>query len=201
MSPRMVRLKREINPVYLIITEGHTEENYFRGFLTQLEPKVRNRFRIKNPTDTDVMGLLKVATDSRRQMDLDPEKGDRVFCVLDHPNVSSEVLRKANDQAGRYGIDLIVSSPCFELWFLLHFRSVCASMDQDEIIGELKKYLPKYKKGDQRTHAILEENTERAIENASRIELRNIAEVRNPSTNIQELIIFIRRIKGKGGFR
>ncbi len=55
---------------------------------------------------------------SRRRI----EDYDQVWCVLDVD--THETLEEALREAGRLGIHMAVTNPCFELWLLWHFEEV-----------------------------------------------------------------------------
>jgi len=53
---------------------------------------------------------------------------DEIWCVFDvdaHPK-----LAEAIELAGRHGIEVAVSSPCFELWFILHYEDQTAHIER-----------------------------------------------------------------------
>ena len=55
---------------------------------------------------------------------------DQIWCVFDrdeHPNFT-EAVSLAHD----HGINLAVSNPCLELWFLLHFEDQTAHIERGE---------------------------------------------------------------------
>ena len=58
-------------------------------------------------------------------------------------------LNKAlvNDEKRHITVDAIVSVPCFELWFLLHFEDVHAPIHRDEVLRRLRQHLRDYEKG------------------------------------------------------
>ncbi|OYT45765.1 hypothetical protein B6U90_02460 [Thermoplasmatales archaeon ex4484_6] len=192
MTPRVRRI-RSTNPIYLIVTEGETEQKYFEGLRRRCPRKIVNRIYVKNPNDTDLMSLIKYCCDQIHQMELNTGKGDRIFCVVDYPQ-NEKVIPNSLKMTGKKGIELIFSRPCFELWFLLHFKRVFASLNNREIMKELKKKLPKYRKADKRIFEKMEGMTETAISNAESIGITNLSDIRNPSTNVQELVKFILKL-------
>ena len=69
---------------------------------------------------------------------------DQVWCVFDvdeHPN-----LDEACDQARANAVELAISNPCVELWFLLHFQNQSAYLDRHEALAKLKSHMPSYEK-------------------------------------------------------
>ena len=99
---------------------------------------------------------------------------DRLFCVFDRDRHAT--YQAAIDRArGARGIPVqtITSVPCFEYWLLLHFtytdrafagagnRSPC-----DEVMGELRRHLPDYAKGNRGIYMQTKVNIDRAINHA-----------------------------------
>ena len=80
---------------------------------------------------------------------------------------------------------LLVSNPCIELWYLLHFEKCYAELTQNTCIKKLKRHLEHYAKG---TLALnekrqLSEKTSEATARAKVLETYN-----NPSTTIYKMI-------------
>ena len=83
------------------------------------------------------------------------------------------------------GAVLLVSNPCVELWYLLHFEDCHAELTQNACIKKLKKHLEHYTKG---TLALNEkqqlfDKTLEATAKAKVLETYN-----NPSTTIYKMI-------------
>lgn len=69
---------------------------------------------------------------------------DEVWCVCDvdeHPNLDEACQLAAADF-----IQLAVSSPCFELWALLHFQDQTAEIHRHDAQSIIKRHLPRYGK-------------------------------------------------------
>ena len=80
---------------------------------------------------------------------------------------------------------LMVSNPCIELWYLLHFEKCHAELTQNVCIKKLKRHLEHYTKG---TLALnekqqLSEKTSEATARAKMLDTYN-----NPSTTIYKMI-------------
>ncbi len=80
---------------------------------------------------------------------------------------------------------LLVSNPCIELWYLLHFEECHAELTQNACIKKLKRHLEYYTKG---TLALnekqqLSDKTSEATARAKVLEIHN-----NPSTTIYKMI-------------
>lgn len=80
---------------------------------------------------------------------------------------------------------MLVSNPCIELWYLLHFEECHAELTQSACIKKLKRHLEHYVKG---TLALnekqqLSDRTSEATARAKVLETYN-----NPSTTIYKMI-------------
>lgn len=197
MSPRVIHLRSQKH-LYLIVTEGNTEKYYFEGLKEGFPREVQTMIRVLNPNDTDLSSLIKFSCDQISRLDLDLDGGDRLFLVVDHPIKWTKEMQKWIKEAQRRGIEIIITRPCFELWFLLHQGPFNRSMSAKEIISELKKYIPKYRKADPQIYHKLKSRTDEAIRNGRRIEC-DINNVKNPSTGVHMVVEFLIRIVVKEG--
>lgn len=135
---------RKIRKRIYIICEGEkTEHNYFNGF------KERNSGVEIIPIGgqyTDPKNIVEFAEKRIDKWSIDFEYGDAVWCVFDVDRNSDHVLKEANDYAISKNINVGLSNPCFELWFLLHFKDVFSSITCEEVIHDLKRHIKNYKK-------------------------------------------------------
>ena len=83
------------------------------------------------------------------------------------------------------GAVLLVSNPCIELWYLLHFEECHAELTQNACIKKLKRHLEHYTKGALALNEKqqLSDKTSGAMERAQVLETYN-----NPSTTIYKMI-------------
>jgi hypothetical protein len=112
---------------------------------------------------------------------------DHVWCVFDvdqHP-----LVPEARQQARANAIDLAVSNPCFELWFVLHFQDQTAHIERHKVQRLCREHMPGYQKSPDcdalRPHQA--EATERAIKLENWQASRDNAGG-NPSTGVHRLI-------------
>ena len=137
-------------PLILIVCEGeNTEPQYLDGFVKACKnPRVR--IRLHDGTGVP-MTLVRIAKDAKadaakrakREGD-DFLRYDSVWCVFDvdqHPDIPA-AMTMANDN----GIDLAISSPCFELWLILHFRDCPGGMHRHKLLNLMKKHIADYDK-------------------------------------------------------
>lgn len=74
-------------------------------------------------------------------------------------------------------IHLVISNPCFEIWYLLHKRYSTKKYDESEqVISELKNYQgwDNYSKSDNDTYEKTILDVDKAIKNAKRLEKEHI---------------------------
>lgn len=137
----------------LLVCEGKkTEPNYFKSLrkelrLTTVEVKIVGQGAAPK---TVVKKAVELARDRKQEVHRgrDGIEYDHVWCVFDveqtHQNPS---LPAALDQAAATGIDVALSNPCFEYWFLLHFTNCGQLLSNCKgVLLELKKHLPNYEK-------------------------------------------------------
>jgi hypothetical protein len=69
---------------------------------------------------------------------------DEVWCVFD---VDDFEIGSAVQRAGRAGLELAISDPCFELWLLLHHEDCRAFQNgYKDVVRRLKKHVVGYDK-------------------------------------------------------
>lgn len=106
-----------------IFYEGETERIYLQHF----ENREYNVEIIPVPTEhTDARGIVLYAKKYIEAEKLDLKLGDRGYCVFDSdPKSNPDIKQTFNilhgcEKKGLYGI---YSNPCFEVWFVLHYRT------------------------------------------------------------------------------
>lgn len=133
-SPRRLRRQRQVEPrrEILVFTEGRrTEPHYLKHW--EREHRDRVLLHVSDFHGTP-RSLVDHAVDAKRQAVREARRGrgrahDEVWCVFDqdeHPNI-----REALEKAAANGIGVVLSNPCIELWFLLHFSDQTAHVDRE----------------------------------------------------------------------
>ena len=130
---------------------------------------------------------------------------DRVYCVFDrdqHKNFSHTVKKISELKTSGEPFFAITSTPCFEIWLLLHFDYLShpfmptkKSSPCDQAISELRKKatLDSYKKGIGGIYAKLSgHKMQEAIKYAKRLlkDNKNTGSD-NPETNVHELVEYL----------
>lgn len=191
----------------LIVCEGEkTEPNYFTELVNYYKLNTAN-VEIDGRCGSSPKSVLERA---EHLYVVEKNKGDaydRVYCVFDKDSheTYNETLDKIENKNPPEVYFVAKSVPCFEYWLLLHFEFTTRPFHRtgkssiaDEVIKELKKYIPSYKKGDEDIFSQLKDQLEFAKANAIRVQ--NSAKQNhtdNPSTTIHELIDYLQNIQTK----
>lgn len=186
---------RKRKKVIFIATEGKnkTERLYFKKFNSD---KVQMRFA--KGGSTDPVNMVSELLSECKDMGFDPEAGDMAYCVLDSDfsiNKNNQ-MALADKKAKKNDLSLIVSSPCFEIWYLCHYEySTKIFGSNEEVIDELKKRMPQYDKNKEDMYEILLQMKDNAVENAKKLEKYNLQSGKKlhtvefmPSTEVYRII-------------
>lgn len=183
----------------LIVCEGSkTERNYFHDLATQ--------YRLSDGVVTVVglgqapMQVVKEAQKLQRSERRAGEAYDKVFCVFDRDEHND--FEQASTMARSNRINLARSWPCFEFWFLLHFRYTRVPFARsgpnspaDACLRELKECWPEYAKNLERLFQVLRNSLEDAKRHAERAATDAAqTEEPNPSTEAHELVTYLQSL-------
>lgn len=194
-SKKRNRQNRKEKPMIIITAEGRneTEARYFNGFKTPDCPYIIKFHKTGHLTDP-----TKLAESIRKRWDdeeADVRTGDMAFVVVDLDNKEGKAKEIQQLVAKNRVEKFIVSNPCFEIWYLLHYEySTRSYMNADAVIKELKKHYPGYEKTSD-MHTLLKDKMKEAIARAERLENYHDAEEHqhpdvncNPYTDIHKLV-------------
>lgn len=165
---------KKINPTLFVFCEGDTEEAYvnmlkslFRLSSIQIHPKIGGN----NIT-------FKYMENYKKDKPTHEKDINYLMYDLDVPEII-ERLNKINDSI------LLLSNPCIELWFLLHFKNHKAHNDNAYFCKELKNRNNTYKKGviDKKLKEKLTTKIDEAIKRA-----KNLTASKNPSSTVYKLL-------------
>ena len=172
---------RKEKSLVLIVPEGtETEKAYFQHFNRPEKPvKIKVVENSSDGAKTDYAYLLRKAIGYKNKYSLSKAKGDSVWVVADGDidyktpgaaEAKESALLEARSAAEKNGISILISNPCFELWYYLHFDfSTGFIKDYTSMREKLLPYLPDYEKN-RDVYDQLCEKTERAIANAMSLE-------------------------------
>ena len=157
--------------IILIAAEGinMTESKYLRGF-----DDVSFKLSFVTDKSTDPVNLMKSLIKTAEENNLSAELKDLAFCLVDadvNPKKDRQIRQADKLAADSKIASLIVSNPCFEIWFLCHHDySSHQYYSSNEVISALKKIYPDYNKNDERMYSKTIDKVQKAIENAKRLE-------------------------------
>ena len=172
---RKARMSKEkqMKPNFFVFCEGETEIAYVK-FLRSL---------YRAPIQVIVKkGKSNISEDyiERSQNEYVRTEQDKVFLMYDlDVDGILEQLQKIPKA------ELIVSNPCVELWFLLHYQEQKTEISSDKCIKELQKISKEYKKGSlsEEEKDVLAKNKDQALERA-----KKLVEFQNPSSMVYKLL-------------
>jgi hypothetical protein len=182
----------------LVVTEGEKTETLYISLLVK---ELRATNVVVDICGEECGSDPQTVVEYARKRFIEDKTYDICFCVMDrdnHPlvrfNTALELATKSNSL--RRSFSAIVSDPCIEYWFLLHFkycrapftnkgqksRAACA-------LDSLTTELPIYAKNSLAAFEALLERTDEAISNAKRGLLDvDVTSEPNPSTNLHTMV-------------
>ena len=193
------RKNRKTKENILFEFEGNnkTEEIYFRNFQERGNPY---NIKFAYGHDTNPVGMVKSLISYMKKEDISIENDDKIYCVFDadiDPNKQKRI-DEAIKLASENGIEVIISIPCFELWYRLHFSYTSRVYSSNkEIINDLKNYIPNYEKNIN-VYDIIRDKTDVAIENSKKLEKQQIKDGKvisniscNPYTSVYKPVEYM----------
>lgn len=180
-------------PRILILCEGvATEPNYFKA--------LKADFGLSSVRVQKTETLANMMKRVEREVAEDPTQ-DEIWCVLDHDERVTEIrrfrswLQKPRSKTAPK-VYPAISVPCFEYWFLIHFRFTTRGYRGTagrsacwQVIQDLKSYLKNYGKTDSSTYLRCRELLDTAIENARRIPVNSAS-----ATGVGRLVERLRQL-------
>mgnify|MGYP002650374766 FL=1 len=192
------KVSRKTKKIILVGAEGknQTERKYFKAF-----NQVQSEYKIMagKGNNTDPVGVVEDLLKSAKQEELDLKDGDMLACFIDvdFKKGRDQELRAAMKLARQNNISVFLSNPCFEIWYLLHFRySTKLYGSNEEVIKELGSYISDYSKSKD-VYDLIENKIDQALLNTKRLESYHLENGTNdrlkklPSTEAYKLIEMI----------
>ncbi|HML75633.1 MAG TPA: RloB family protein [Anaerohalosphaeraceae bacterium] len=192
----------------LIVCEGkETEPNYFNHLKNKLRlPAQLIEIEIipGNVCGSAARSIVNYAIQKIRNSKRN-NPFDLVWCLIDVEAPIQTTLKEAYDHVLSYiapkdvqtKLQLILSNPCFEFWYILHFEKTCRAFALNaEAISSLKRHIPQYDKGNKTIPEQLYNKTATAINNSKLVlkeknqrdeDLRNC----NPSTHVHKIVQYL----------
>ena len=163
--------RRARRPIIFLVAEGKnkTETLYFRD----LGQDANRIIKFAPGNHTDPVNMVNELKSYLAENDFSQDLGDKAYCLIDADvnAAKNEQIAKAEELAKKAGIEIILSVPCFEIWFLCHFiYSTKQYTSSAEVVTELQKYIPGYDKSTAGVYERIKSLTATALDNAARLE-------------------------------
>jgi hypothetical protein len=164
---------KQMKPNFFVFCEGETEMAYVK-FLRSL---------YRAPIQViPKKGKSNISEDyiERSQNDYVRTGQDKVFLMYDlDVDGMLEHLQKIPNA------ELLVSNPCIEIWFLLHYQEQKADITSEKCVQKYQKVSKEYRKGvlSEEEKKVFVENRELAVERA-----KKLSPFQNPSTTVFKLL-------------
>jgi hypothetical protein len=186
----------------LIVCEGtKTEPNYLEGLKSVYSLSSAN-IKIAHSGATHPRGIVEFTLE-----EMDKNEYDRAYCVFDtegeqkHLDALQVIAASPEGKAKR--LFAITSSPCFEVWLLLHFAYTSAPFAAtgkrsagEMVVAKLIVHIADYKKGQKGLFEVMLSRLDAAIANAKKLEKHNKESgTTNPHTKVHDLVEYLRAIK------
>ena len=164
---------KKIKQTYFVFCEGESEDAYI-SFL-------RSHYRVPIQIITKVMrNKISEASVKRTLSHYPVDYKDKMYLLydLDIPEMLDKLL-KIKDA------ELLVSNPCFEIWYILHYCNQTAEISTPQCIKKIGSLCKNYCKGSicEKLKGKLTSDMNKARERAKRLTLHQ-----NPSTSVYLLI-------------
>lgn len=164
---------KTMKPNFFVFCEGETEVTYISHLRSQYRVPIQI---IPRKSDSNIS--IRYIKNCKR--DYIETENDKTFLMFD-----LDVDGMLEHLQGIPNAILLVSNPCIELWYLLHFEECRAVMTQNDCVKKLKRHLEHYTKGSLalKDKQILSDKISAASQRAKSLKLYD-----NPSTTIYKII-------------
>lgn len=173
--------------------KNKTEKQYFLSFQEQ-HGKYSIQF-VNTGFDTDPAGMLKSMESAWKRYELSVKNGDKAYIVLDVDCSLHKMQLVKKLQESSKSIRFIVSNPCIEVWFILHFKYTTHQFkDSKEPKRELAKYIPGYEENMNVSEFLrprleeAEKNVEKLILHFESLDIKWGSIDCNPMTDVMEIL-------------
>ena len=187
----------------LIVCEGSkTEPIYFKSLKDQLRLAM---------IDVEIVGegaapitVVNSAINLREERKCIAKKSltkagyEIIYCVFDvEAPTPHGSLTNAIGMAHAHNLEVILSNPCFEYWYILHFRKTSAPFNSSQDVkSALREEHPAYNESDTTIFDVIYPKTGKAIKHSKEVlneqhndpeDLRNC----NPSTHVHKIVEYL----------
>ena len=122
-------------------------------------------------------------------------RGDHAFCVMDVDNCKDDDFREALKYSEKNRIQIILSNPCFEVFFLLHFIDEIPNLSSKEMKKELSNHIDGYRETGDYWNYLLNNQSD-ALKRSSSYQLESDSVINGIlGTNVWVLFDLVERLK------
>lgn len=180
MAKQRISKGKTIRPTFFVFCEGESEESYVRY--------LKAKFRLPIEIKSKVAGLSinnRYISSCKKGMPTHEKDKDFLIYDLDRDDVWERLQRIQN-------ATIIVSVPCFELWYLLHCQDQRAYLTSIECLAKLQRHISEYQKGAicEKVKAKLNDKADCAKKRACKLSYPS-----NPSTNMHLLVEELEKVQ------
>jgi len=189
------------NKIELIVCEGSkTEVAYFTAWRSKLRWSTV-KIDVISPSESESIAVVERAISKKKEMERLGFPYEKVWCVVDVEIPPHKTLDEAWEKATKTdGLELILTNPCIEYWFLLHFQKRTAPFESNrDVMEALKAVHRSYRKSRigfddlyPRTATAIQRSKEVLQENNCGEYLRDC----NPSTHVHRIVEHLQNIAG-----
>jgi len=193
------KASRTPNKIELIVCEGSiTEPAYFNALKSKLRLRAV-QINVISPSESKPIAVVERAITKKKEMAKLGIPYEKVWCVVDVEIPPHTTLDEAWEKArATDGLELIVTNPCIEYWFLLHFKKHTAPFGNNaDVMDALKAVHRSYKKSHidfdglyKYTATAIKHSKEVIEEKGCGEDLRNY----NPSTHVHKIVEHLQNI-------
>ena len=190
---------RKPNKIELIVCEGsRTEPAYFNTLKRKLQLRAV-QIDVISPSESEPIAVVEHAISKKKEMAKLGIPYEKVWCVVDVEISPHKTLNKAWKKAMKIdGLEFILTNPCIEYWFLLHFNKHTAPFNKNgDVMKALTAVHTSYKKS-RIGFDILYPRTATAIKHSKEVlEEKKCGEYLrdcNPSTHVHKIVEHLRNI-------
>jgi len=134
MKTKRISKNKKIRPTFFVFCEGKTEKTYINYL----------RFQYKLPIEIKVKkkgGDINERYINNVKSNYTKHKKDETFLIYDSdiPEIVTKLRLIRN-------VEPLLSNPCFEIWYLLHYQPQNTELTSSRCLSELGKHINGYKK-------------------------------------------------------
>lgn len=187
--------------ILIVCEDSKSSPDYFEKFRTTLRLSTVNVEVCGKECGSAPISVVNYAKEKKQSVKTSTiiDGYDEIFCVVDvdEHNTLDDAVQTARDN----GIDLIISNPCFEYWYILHFEKTGSPYnDRPQLYKGLKAHLKRpYSKSGCDFFEVIYPLTQTAITNSRDVlseQWHNDPDLRdcNPSTHVHRVVECIMEI-------